>query len=97
MHHKLDALASRLGFPFHPADRRVLETSRPRQKTDRCVQERPGVIEEVRRPAGPMSPSSPLVSGMQPLVAGSPPAVVPHWSANPSRGLGASSQFRPLC
>ena len=97
MHHKLDALASRLGFPFHPADRRALETARPWEKTGRCVQDYPGVIEEVRCPAGPMFPSSPLVSGMQPLVAGSPPAVVPRWSANPSGGLGASSQFRPLC
>ena len=97
MHHKLDVLAARLGFPFHPADRRALEIARPREKSERCAQERPGTAATVRPPTGPRSPQPPTLPGMQPPVTRPLPADSLRQCTSSSGGQLLLSQFRHLC
>ena len=84
MHHKIDVLAARLGFPFHSVDSRAMATARPRERIIRSGKEDEGGPKEAWNSAGPMFSSSVLVSGSQQPTVGSPSAAFPRWSSLPS-------------
>ena len=72
MHQKIDILAARLGFPFHPVDRRALEFARPRARDNRSGPAEVGVLV-----------SSLNTAGSQQAVVALPTSVAPRWGPSP--------------